>query len=468
MMISRMAAALILIAATLPVPAFGQDAVAPVAPATLAELLERIRAGNAVEQVENERREAAFRQSKEQQRRLLEEALALKAAEEQRIQALEARFDENEKKIPELEETLRNRLGTLGELFGVVRQVAGDTGAQVASSIISAQLPGRGAAVSQLAQRREMPAIEDLEQLWFVLQQEMTESGRVVRFSAPVIAIEGGESQKKVIRIGAFNAVADGRYLQYVQESGKLTELGRQPAGSHLATVRALEGAREGIAGVSIDPSRGSLLSLLIETPDAEERIGQGGLVGYTIIALGAIGLLIAADRLVSLFVVGRRIRAQVREPKARLDNPLGRILAVSERYHTADVETLELKLDEAILKETPALERGIAMIKVLAVVAPLLGLLGTVTGMIKTFQVITLFGAGDPKLMAGGIAEALVTTMLGLIMAVPLTLLHVLVSGQSRRLIQVLDEQSAGIVAERAEGLDADAAEGRKRALAG
>jgi biopolymer transport protein ExbB len=116
------------------------------------------------------------------------------------------------------------------------------------------------------------------------------------------------------------------------------------------------------------------------------------------------------------------------------------------------DVETLELKLDEAILKNTPALERFLTMIKVLAVVAPLLGLLGTVTGMINTFQAITLFGTGDPKLMANGISQALVTTMEGLWVAIPLTFLHALVASRSRSIINTLEEQAAGIVAVHAE----------------
>jgi biopolymer transport protein ExbB len=280
----------------------------------------------------------------------------------------------------------------------------------------------------------------------------MTESGRVVRFTAPVIAAAGGQSDREVIRIGTFSTVADGKYLQWVQESGKLTELGRQPAGSHLATLGELAEARDGIVGVAVDPSRGSLLSLLIQTPDLGERLDQGGPVGYTIVLLALIGFVIAVYRFVSLLLVGRKVQAQIGTPVPNPDNPLGRVLGVYDDHRATDTETLELKLDEAIMKEVPPLERGAAMIKTLSVVGPLLGLLGTVTGMIKTFQVITLFGAGDPKLMAGGIAEALVTTVLGLVMAVPLTLAHALVTGRSKAIVQILEEQAAGIVAEHAE----------------
>lgn len=447
--------------AALAVPAAAQQA-QPAGPASLAELLEQVRAGNAAEQAEFARREAEFKRANAEQARLLREALAAKAAEEAHGQALEQRFDANEKRIPELEETLRTRMGTLGELFGVVRQVAGDTRAQLESSLSSAQIPGRTVFLTGMMDSREMPSIPELEKLWFLLQQEMTESGRVVRFTAPVIAATGGQADKEVIRIGPFSAVADGKYLQWVQESGRLTELGRQPAGSHLATLDDIETAREGVVGVAVDPSRGSLLSLLIQTPDFRERLDQGGPVGYTIVVLAIVGFLIFVYRLLYLFVVGRKVQAQLSTSTPRADNPLGRVLAVYDEHRATDTETLELKLDEAIMKEVPPLERGLAMIKVLSVVGPLLGLLGTVTGMIKTFQVITLFGAGDPKLMAGGIAEALVTTVEGLVMAVPLTLGYALVQGRSKAIVQIIEEQAAGIVAEHAETLAAQKERGR------
>jgi biopolymer transport protein ExbB len=132
--------------------------------------------------------------------------------------------------------------------------------------------------------------------------------------------------------------------------------------------------------------------------------------------------------------------------------NPLGRVLAVYHQNRGIDTETLELKLDEAILKDTPALQRGLVTIRVLAVIAPMLGLLGTVTGLIETFQSITLFGTGDPRLMAGGISQALVTTVLGLGAAIPLILMHSALNTRSKRLLAVLEEQSAGLIARHAE----------------
>jgi len=418
----------------------------------LDQLLKQVRGQRAKERAENAAREAEFRQKKAQQQQLLADARVKRNAAVAKSEELEAVFEQNENEIPELQETLRNRLGTLGELFGVVRQVAGDTRGFLEGSLVSAQFPGRAKKLDKLAESKELPTVEELEELWFTLQEEMTESGKVSRFPASVVSVDGDETEAEVIRVGPFNVVAEGRYLQYLPETGTLTELARQPSARHLDTVASFEETESGIGGFSLDPSRGTILSLLIGTPSLRERIQQGGLVGYVIIALGFIGLALVAERLVSLGVVGRKIKAQIGQEKADPGNPLGRILSVYEKNPDADVETLELKLDEAILKETPALERGTVMIKVLSAVAPLLGLLGTVTGMIATFQAITLFGTGDPKLMAGGISTALVTTVLGLVMAIPLLLLHSVVAGRSKSLVQVLEQQSAGVVAAHAE----------------
>jgi len=203
-----------------------------------------------------------------------------------------------------------------------------------------------------------------------------------------------------------------------------------------------------------LDVTSGQLLALLLETPNLGERVQQGGIVGYVIISLGILGILLALERMIMLGLAGRKVKAQLKRgsESPSSDNALGRVLQIYQKNQQADTETLELKLGEAILKETPSLQRGILFIKVISVVSPLLGLLGTVTGMIQTFQAITLFGAGDPTIMAGGISQALMTTVLGLCVAIPTVLLHTIVSGRSRMIVQVLQEQSAGLVAEQSE----------------
>ncbi len=424
---------------------------------SLDDLLEKVKRSRIEDQAINRQREAEFRSKKSEQQRLLREAQGRRDRLERRSEELERSFNENEIRITQLEEQLRNRLGNLGELFGVVRQVAGDTRGVLDSSLATAQFPGRAEAMGELAESKVLPSIPELEGLWYALLEEMVESGKVVRFNATVVLPDGEQVTKDVVRVGVFNAISDGKFLRYLPETGKLTELPRQPAGRYLGAAEDLEEATSGLVPMAVDPSRGSILALLVQSPTYTERVQQGGVIGYITISLGLFGLVIVVMRFYTLLRVRAQMIAQMSSDKADPGNPLGRVMQVYEEYGTADTETLELKLDESILKDAPKLEQGLSTVKVVSIIAPLLGLLGTVTGMILTFQQITLFGTGDPKMMAGGISQALVTTMLGLTVAIPLTLLHSWLRDRSKNLIQILEEESAGMVARRAEAEHAE-----------
>ena len=417
-------------------------------------LLKRVKAGWNGERKENRDRETAFAKAKADQQRLLNDAKTTRAALERRSEVLESEFEGNEISLTQLEDTLTERLGALGELFGVVRQVSGDTNSLLEDSLVSAQIPGREEFLEELGKNKSLPSIESLEKLWFILHQEMTELGKVIRFPATVINVDGEQNQRDVIRVGAFNALSGGVYLIY--EDRKLQELPKQPAGTYLDTVPNFENATENMAVLALDPSRGSILKVLIQTPCFWERIKFGKEVGYAIIVLGVAAFILGLVRWFIVFLTGRRVPEQKKGGQASDNNPLGRILGIYEANRTSDVETLELKLDEAILRESASLDYLLWAVKVVSVVAPLMGLLGTVTGMIRTFQAITLFGTGDPKMMASGISEALVTTMLGLYVAIPMVLLHALVSNTSKGVVEVLEEQAAGLIARRAEQRDA------------
>jgi biopolymer transport protein ExbB len=419
---------------------------------SLDDLLQSVKSGMRTASEELAKREAEFLAEKKKQKGLLKNARQRRDAATARGESLERSFEENENRIAELEETLRSRLGNMGELFGVIRQVAGDTRGHISASITTSQLPGRAGPLGELAESKGLPSVKQLENLWFALAQEATESGKVVRYSATVIKPDGKEVQQEVVRVGPFNAVAGGKYLKWDQNVQKLRELARQPPGQYLGTIPELESAKSGIVRTALDPSRGQILETLVDTPTLRERLEFGGYIGLIIMLLGALGFVIGMIRLVQLFVVGAKVRVQEGKKEPNENNPLGRVMKVHADNIHLDTETVELKLDEAIVREQSRLERFLWAIKVVSVVAPLLGLLGTVTGMIKTFQNIVLFGTGDPKMMAGGISEALVTTMLGLIVAIPLVLLHSWVKSLTTRVMDVLSEQSTGIIAEHAE----------------
>ncbi|MDT8320348.1 MAG: MotA/TolQ/ExbB proton channel family protein, partial [Xanthomonadales bacterium] len=273
---------------------------------------------------------------------------------------------------------------------------------------------------------------------------------------APVERTSGEQDELPIVRVGVFNAISNGIFLDWdtSKSRDRLIELARQPASRFANMARELQRAAPGeVVPVAVDFTRGQILRAVVQTKTPIERVREdGGVVGYVILGVGAFGLLLCIWKAFSLFTTGSKISRQRKSNVPNKANPLGRVLAVYADNPDTDIETLELKLDEAILRESAPIETGLSFIKVLYVVAPLLGLLGTVVGMIATFQMITLFGTGDPRMMAGGISTALVTTVLGLVVAIPLTLLHSFLQGKAKALIQVLEEQAAGIIARLAE----------------
>ncbi len=397
---------------------------------------------------ENQEREERFRREQATQEAELNRLRREVTAAEQEASRLENLRDQLDRELEELRATLSERQGEFGELFGVARAAAADLNENLSDSLISTQLPDRGDALSRMAQSGSLPTIEELEYLWFTMLQEASEQAKVVRYEAPVIRGDNQSVNETVVRIGPFTAFTERGFL--IPRDGTLRYLVRQPGGGAVRAARDVYShSGSGVVRGLIDPSLGQLLGMVVETPNLQERIAQGRGIGYAIIIVAAFGILLALFRWLMLSITAMRVRAQMKSSTPSKGNPLGRIMQAYEENRTEDLETLQMRLDDAVLRELPKLESGLNIVKVLAAVAPLMGLLGTVIGMIVTFQAITLFGTGDPKLMAGGISQALVTTVLGLIAAIPLLLLHAFASGTARRLGQVLEQQSISLVAE-------------------
>ncbi len=425
---------------------------------SLQELLEQVQQNRVSEARINQQREAEFQSARADKQALLRRAQAELKAEQDRGDRLQQQFSDNEVTLNEKAAELDQATGTLGEMFGVVRQASSEAYGRISTSIVSAQFEGRGEFLAKMSEEsRGLPNIAELEDLWFALQKEMTEGGEVVRFDAEVINLDGGSSQQSIIRVGTFNLIGEDGYLAYDAENKVVQPLGRQPDGHFVASAEALLGASSGLVPFYADPSQGAILGLLKQKATMSERYHAGGPVGYTITLMLGIGLLIGLYKMITLTLVGGKMRSQLKNVGSPSEsNPLGRILKVYQENKSADAENLELKLDEAILRELPKIESGINVIKIFAAIAPLLGLLGTVLGMIETFQTITLFGTGDPRMMAGSISMALVTTAQGIIAALPLILTHSIVASRSKSIIHILDEQTAGIVAAHSESENA------------
>jgi len=441
-----------LVAASISVNAIAQDDRA----LDLDALLKQLEEGKFAQTEQNKQREQEFMAQRAEQDRILRETAQLRDRTLATSEQLETAFEQNEFKLADLNEALTNRLGSLKELFGVLQQVAGDTKNKFYNSVVSAEIPGRAAFLDQLAQdmgsSSKLASIDEIEQVWYEIQREMTQSGKVTKFTTDVVEAGGAKVSKEVVRVGPFALVSDGKYLDYNGVTGTVAELIRQPAGRYGESAAELQASSGELVKFGIDPTGGSILGLLVQAPNLQERVEQGGVVGYIILIVGAFGLLLSIERLFTLTIIRTKVNSQLKSKEVKANNPLGRVLKVRDEHPNADTEALELHLTEAILAEVPKLGRNLTIIKIISVVAPLMGLLGTVTGMINTFQAITLFGTGDPKLMAGGISTALVTTVLGLVVAIPTTLLYAMLNTRSKNIVYILQEQAAGVIAERAE----------------
>ncbi len=423
----------------------------------LQQLLKDVEQGRAADQADNQRRLREFQAEQARQQQLLDEITARREQLEARSAEMESRFEKNELTIADLEERLQERMGGLKELFGVLQQTASDAQAQFYLSLSQLEHPDRNTFLidfaGRMGQANRLPAISEIERLWFELQREMTESGRIVTRDINVVDAEGVEEPQSVTRVGLFNVVSEGKFLRYVPETGRLLEFARQPGTRYMSGPSDLASGKAATFPFAVDPTRGQLLQILTQAPNLTERVAQGGAIGYTIIGLGVAGLLLALSRMGILLVRGFAIKKQLTDmqnPSA--GNALGRILIAARAEDVPDAETLELRMGEAVMRELPRINAYIPILKIIAAVAPLMGLLGTVTGMILTFQAITLFGAGDPRLMAGGISQALMTTVLGLCVAIPMLLLHNLVQMRARTITEILQNEAVGQVAERTE----------------
>ena len=429
---------------------------------SLSGLLDLVENDRVAESEEYQARVSEFEQNAARQQEILDTTNNRIVEQEQLQVQLSDQFEANEIIIADKREVLRDRRGDLNELFGTLQGVAGDFLSNFQNSLVSAQYTGRTDALDEIIQRAgstiEQLNVDEMERFWFFMHQELTESGRVVSYTGDVTLPNGDTASRSITRIGAFNAVSDGEYLSYSGDIGHLQVLPRQPDAGIMASASALQGATSGFTKVGIDPTGGvggQVLANLVNFPTVEEQVrNNSGVIGFIIIGVGIVGILLGFLRLLLLSLTSIKVRGQLKKDKPAKNNPLGRVLMVAENNPTADTETLELKLGEAILQETPALESMLTLIKMIATIAPLGGLLGTVTGMIQVFQQITVYGAGDPTIMAGGISQALMTTVLGIVVAIPTIFMHTVVKSRSDNIIHILEEQATGMIAEKAERL--------------
>lgn len=413
-------------------------------------LVESVKNTASIRAKEDRERLNKFLSDKNRQQYLLNQMKAKLDSEEDRSERLTKEYEDNDKKLSELEEQLTLKLGSFGELFGIVRQTAGESKGQFLLSLTNIEYPERIDFLGDLAERKslDLPTSDELDRLWYEILNELNQSGKVKVYNTDILSKSGELVNTDIVRIGVFNSVADGNYLNLVSEQNILEYLAKQPEGSIKRSARKLQNNDVEYREVFIDPTRGSLLSKLIDRAGFIERINQGGFVGYIILLILIAGLAMGVMQFLFLRNESQTIDIELNSKNYSDNSTLGKLNNIYSKYKGDTPEELEAQLEDVLAKTAPALEKNLSIIKLLAAVAPLLGLLGTVIGMIETFQAITLFGTGDPKLMAGGISQALVTTMLGLIAAVPLLFVHNILDSRSRAISQIYEEQAIGYVA--------------------
>jgi len=415
------------------------------------ELLEKVKQGYKIQTIEDKQREKRFLKEVVQQQNIVNQLKKDIKKEKRLADKLKKDINFNELGIQKLSNDLEMATGDLGELFGTVKQISSDMNVHIKNSLISSKYPDRVDFLNDLSTQTELPDIKELEKLWYIIFQEIVESGKVVRYTADVISDEAIKKSEEIIRIGNFNSIVEDGFLQYESSNKLFVKPSYQPDYSYLSTVSDFVDSSENITEVVIDPTRGTILDMLSQKPTIQQRVDQGGAIGYIIIFLAILGVVFALGKYIWLYLIDLKVKKQLKDTsKANLDNPLGRVIHAYETNYQLPFNDLEYKVDEAFYKEIPTLQSGFSMVKLFAATTPLLGLLGTVTGMILTFQSITLFGTNDPKLMAGGISQALITTMLGLIAAIPLLFAHTILSSKAKKIINILEQNATALIAKK------------------
>lgn len=435
-----------------------QDATA----STLDDLLKSVESVRADEERMFEQRAAEYNAAPAaEQTRLMNTAQNQRQTLDATSQGLSTQYSENELRINDLNRQLRERAAALGldQVFGLARQAANDSATVLQQSLITTQfVPATGQQyrddfLREFAAARTTPTTAQLERVWLEIQREMTASGQVARFQARVVQPSGEAVDSEVVRIGPFNATSNGQFLTYLPGLRTLSVLPRQLPEEFMAIAERFEQAMSGYAQAVVDSNRGVVLGLYVERPTLGERIELGEEIGYVIIVVGVAGLLAFFYQLVNLIFVRLAVTKQLKDlDNPSTGNPLGRVLLAFKGDTSRieeDADVAELRITEAVLKEVPRLERFQAFLRLAVAAGPLLGLIGTVVGMIITFQSITESGSSDPRLMATGIGQAMIATVLGLGIAIPLLFAGALLNSLSRGIVQILDEQSAGMLAE-------------------
>lgn len=418
--------------------------------------------------------EAALAEDKESKKRILKDRLSVEKeiarmeAEVKKLNSdIEVIQDEfkklREKEIKLTYQQSNDEMG-MRELSGTVRVVARDLETILRQSQLTARFPERLNPLKPILNKDRFPGIDDFKIITDLFFQEMALSGEVVIHKGSFVDRSGMEQTGDILTIGKFTAAyttgKETGFLRYSENSHQLFALSALPTWSIRRNLKKYTHGKT--EDVILDFSGGAALRQITHKSTLIDQVKNGGPIVWPILAIGLFAFIIAGERIIFLKGVHAntdRVMGKVNKlalegkwkecddiVKDKKGRPVYNVLKAGLGARAEERETLESVLQEAILKELPRLERFLPILNIMGAIAPLLGLLGTVTGMISTFHVITLYGTGDPRMMSGGISEALVTTMLGLAMAIPIMLTHTFLSRRVEHIVGDMEEKAVAL----------------------
>jgi len=428
-----------------------------------------------VEKSENERK-MAMEEARQQREKIKNDRAALKKAIADLKKNIAGLNAENRKIRTDLRQTeeraqaLRRELDETGtinrEFSGFVRANAKDLKTLLLQSLQSGLVPGRHKFLEPVIHQQKFPSMEDVEKISACLFDEIAASGRVNVTKGMIIDRQGRDQEARLLILGNFTGIyhlvnGETGFLVYSDKSQRFFALSKLPSAEITHNIISyLNGESD---GVYLDITKGAAIRQLAHELDMMAQIPKGGPIVWPILGILGVALVIIVERIlffttrrtdpeklmktVNDFVIARDWDGCRKFLQSFKNSFTPQVLLTALDFRDRTREDMENALQEAILGKIPEIERFLSTLGMLAAIAPLLGLLGTVTGMINTFHVITCFGTKDPRMMAGGISEALVTTMLGLCVAIPIMMVHTLLSRRVETQISQMEEKSVAFV---------------------
>jgi biopolymer transport protein ExbB len=386
-----------------------------------------------------------------------------KAALKEKIAILKKNISQNTRKLEQTTDTLnklsakrarlaeqyQSEMADMKTVEGTFRNALGQTLSRLDSSTVAAMHPEMRQTVKSLLEQDNFLGLKEMQTYTSLLFEDIRATGRIEKKNTGVIGTNGQVQTVSLYRAGGF-------FLGYQTPEGAYFVLPQpgQPGLSVKAQGKQVLAWLNGADRLPMDITGGTAIRAAEQKQSLETWVEAGGVLLYPILIAGLIGTLFSFFKALHLFMQKRlgqkrkeqfldlKSSDQVRMALSKIGRcPGARVMAACFSLEGRSIDRLDAIVEEKILTEQGKQERFLSIIGVLASIAPLLGLLGTVTGMISTFRAITIFGTGDPRMMSTGISEALVTTQAGLAIAIPLLLAHHFLK---RRVVVLVEDMEA------------------------